>query len=158
VGTILFDANLIEDAILKKLRPQRVFTKTWMVDMKGSRILARPSEESRLPSVHLQSNQIYKLNTEVHCLNSPRVDNTSTYFSALCKTHHLNNQARNYSWIGKAQNIALPHIAPGHSTSAQVPIVFHHPGVYTISVRVHDAHIESPEDYWSRDISIIVVP
>ena len=87
---------------------------------------------------------------------APRLPTLHSFFSAICRTHHLNNHTRSMSWIGKSQNIALPPLTPGQSTSLHLPLLFHNPGIYTISTRVHDAATEDTDDYWSRDISIIV--
>lgn len=82
-----------------------------------------------------------------------------TLFSAVIRSRHLNNQARNVTLIGKSQNIDLPPLnqdAPPHSV--RIPVLFHSAGIYSITTRVHDGEgsAGNTEDFWTRDLSVVV--
>lgn len=83
--------------------------------------------------------------------------NKTSLFSALVRALHLNNKERNVTLIGKSQNIALSPVSrPGQSCTVHIPILFHSVGIYSIVTRVHDKDTEALEDYWTRDISVVV--
>lgn len=185
-GIIHFDPNLIEEATLQKLFPHRVTTSLRMETAKGELMTARVLPETPgIPSFVLQTNQIYKICAEVKNINSSIADielaeapsataqaldisspvattptehapTLNSYFSTMCRAHHLNTNSRNMSWIGKSQNIALAPLTPSQTTSLQIPLLFHNPGIYTLTARVHEKATENTDDYWSRDISVVV--
>jgi hypothetical protein len=186
-GIIHMDSSLIDDSVLSKLTPQRWTTKLGFETAKAVAVSPQFTPETPgTASFILKANQIYKLNATVKFLNPSiqesihRIETTSkgseaiptssssettatttttlpTYFSAICRAHHIGNSARMVSWIGKNQNIVLASLnGDDEYAGLHIPILFHIPGTYTITTRVHHNEVESTEEHWSRDISIVV--
>ena len=84
-------------------------------------------------------------------------------FSAVVRSRHLNNQARNVTLIGQSQDIVLPPLEQGSAPHmVRIPVLFHSPGIYSVTTRVYERggdvenENERKEEFWTRDLSIVV--
>lgn len=90
---------------------------------------------------------------------TPNDKQGQAFFSTVVRSRHLNNQARNVTLIGKSQNLDLPPLEPGAAPHlVRIPVLFHSSGIYSITTRVHEAEGEAKgsEEFWTRDLSVVV--